>query len=52
MTTLELRAAQLFHEAVEQVIHHEERRRTNYVAPEYPADMSHLNAFLDSLIRE
>ena len=47
--TLELRTAQLLHEAVELVIHHEERRRTNWVAPAYPADMSILNATLAAL---
>jgi hypothetical protein len=50
--TLELRTAQLLHEAVDLVIHHEERRRANWIAPAYPADMSILNAQLDALARD
>lgn len=46
-----IRGMRLAHEALEQIIFHEERRRTTYVAPKYPADMSRLNDFLDSLLK-
>ena len=47
--SLRVRTAQLLHEAVDQVV---EGRRSSYVAPEYPADMSVLNRLLDDLLGE
>jgi hypothetical protein len=49
---LKLRGAQLAHEALEQVIHHSERRRQTHATPRYPADMTHLNNRLDEILHE
>lgn len=49
---LKLRGAQLAHEALEQIIHHSERRRSNHQAPRYPADMTHINNRLDEILAE
>ena len=47
--SLRVRTAQLLHDAVDEAV---EGRRSSYVAPEYPADMSVLNRVLDDLLGE
>lgn len=49
---LKLRGAQLAHEALEQVIHHSERRRSSHKPAAYPADMSTINTRLDQILAE